>query len=510
VSVCEVNVSAAVVFSGLSPLVVEDVIDEEQRIVVLTRTPSGPAACPGCGAGSVRVHGYHRRTVADVPLDGRPVTVEVRVRRLVCLTPDCCNTFREQVPGVLERYQRRTTRLTRQVRSVVRELAGRASVRPLAALAVRLSRHTAIRVLMRIPLPQTTVPRVLGVDDFALLRRHRYASVVIDADTHQRIDVLPDRKSDTLANWLREHPGVEIVVRDGSTTYAEAVRRALPAARQASDRWHLWHGLAQVAEKAVAAHSACWAKAGPKRQLLTREQTTLERWRAIHSLLDQGVGLLDCSRRLGLSLNTVKRYARVPEPDRLRRPPQYRACLVDGYRDHLRARRAAEPGVPVLRLFEEIKALGYTGGLNLLYKYVNQGRLDSDRITPSPRRVTRWLLTRPTNLSEGRRAHLDELLAACPEMTALAQVVREFAQLMGERRGADLDCWIKQVREAGLIELEPFLTGLDQDHDAAVTGLTLPYSNGPCEGVNTKTKLIKRQMYGRAGFPLLRHRILLA
>jgi transposase len=78
--------------------VVEDVIDEEQRILVLTRTPSGPAACPGCGAGSVRVHGYHRRTVADVPLDGRPVTVEVRVRRLVCLTPDCCNTFVNRCP----------------------------------------------------------------------------------------------------------------------------------------------------------------------------------------------------------------------------------------------------------------------------------------------------------------------------------------------------------------------------------------------------------------------------
>ncbi len=91
----------------------------------------------------------------------------------------------------------------------------------------------------------------------------------------------------------------------------------------------------------------------------------------------------------------MKRYSRVPEPQRLRRPPQYRACLVDPYRDHLRARRAAEPGVPVLRLLAEITALGYTGGQNLLYRYINQARLDGDRITPSPRRVTRWILTRP-------------------------------------------------------------------------------------------------------------------
>lgn len=497
------------VFSGLAPLVIERVDAAGEKIVVRARTSVGPVACPDCGRESARVQSYHQRTVADLPLDGRPVTVHVRVRRLLCATTDCRTTFREQVAGVLERYQRRTARLRTVVWAAVRELAGRASQRLLAALRIRLSRHTAIRSLLRIPLPPRTVPRVVGIDDFALRRRHRYATVVIDADSHQRVDVLPDRKSDTLAEWLRDHPGAEIVVRDGSTTYAEAVRRAVPSARQVSDRWHLWHGLTRVAEKLVAAHSACWASAGPQRQALTREHTTLERWHAIHDLLKHGVGLLDCSRRLGLALNTVKRYARVPEPQRLRRPPQYRACLVDDYRDHLRARRAAEPGVPVQRLFAEITTLGYTGSLNLLYKYINQGRLSGDRITPPPRRLTRWLLTTPANLSTGKRAHLEQLLASCPEMTALAQAVRDFAGLMTDRRGTELDDWIKQVRDAKLIELEPFLTGLEQDHDAVIAGLTLPYSNGPIEGINTKTKLIKRQMYGRASFPLLRHRILL-
>ncbi len=236
----------------------------------------------------------------------------------------------------------------------------------------------------------------------------------------------------------------------------------------------------------------------------------MERWHAVHDLLDQGVGLLDCARRLGLALNTVKRYARASEPDQLRRPPYYRACLVDPFRDHLRQRRTEQPGIPVLHLFHEIKALGYTGGLNLLHKYLNQPRAESDRICPSPRRLTSWIMSRPTDLPAGRRAHLDELVGACPEMTDLARLVGEFAAILIERRGGDLDEWMKQVREAGLTELGPFLRGLDQDHDAAVAGLTVPYSNGPIEGVNTKTKLIKRQMYGRASFQLLRHRILLA
>ena len=145
---------AAVVFSGLSPLVAEDVVDDGGEVVVWPRTPDDPAACPGCGAGSARVHGYHWRRLADLPLDGRPVIVNVQFRRLVCPTAGCRNTFREQVAGVLERYQRRTTRLTCQAQSVVRELAGQAGARLLDQLSVRLSRNTAVRVLLGIPLPQ--------------------------------------------------------------------------------------------------------------------------------------------------------------------------------------------------------------------------------------------------------------------------------------------------------------------------------------------------------------------
>jgi transposase len=507
----DVDELVGTVFSGLSPLVIEEVADQGERILIRARTPVGAVACPGCEALTERVHGYHERVVADVPVDARRVVLRVRVRRLVCPTRGCRQTFREQIPGVLERYQRRTPRLATQIGAVVKELAGRAGARLLSTLAVIISRHTALRILLGLPPPRRPTPRVLGVDDFALRRSRQYATILIDAETHQRVDVLHDRKADTLEAWLRNHPGVQIVCRDSSATYAEAIRRALPTAVQIADRWHLWHNLAEAVGKEVAAHSVCWAKAGPPPHDGPQAATTRERWQQIHALLDKGVGLLECGRRLNLSLNTIKRYARATEPDRLVRAPKYRPTLVDPYRDHLRQRREQNPATAILHLFHEIRNLGYTGSLNLLHKYINQGRVESDRPAVSPRRLTSYLLTHPEHRGQRQQTLFESLTTTCPEMTALTSLIPSFAALLqpATANAERLTDWIGAARQEDLPHLHAFTRGLDRDRDAVDAALTLPHHNGTTEGVNNKTKLLKRQMYGRAGFTLLRHRILL-
>lgn len=500
-----------VVFSGLSALSIEGVEDAGDLIVVRASTRGDAVACPSCGTPTGRVHAFHERIPADVPVDGRRVLVRLRVRRMRCPVAECPRqTFREQVPGVVERYQRRTVRLGHQIRFVVRELAGRASARLLPAIGIAVGRDTAVRVLLGIPLPDREVPRVLGIDDFALRRCHDYATVVIDADTGTRVDVLPGRGAQVVAQWLRAHPGVEVVCRDGSTAYAQAVRDALPHAIQVADRWHLWHGLCDAAGREVAAHSACWASATGLREGKLAE-TTLQRWQQIHALLDAGVGLLDCSRRLGLAMNTVKRYARAATPQRIQRVPKYRACMVDPYRDHLRVRREQQPGIGATALLGEIRALGYTGSHNLLVRYLNQGRHLDEHRHLSSRRATRLLLTRPENLTDQQQQRLQALTAACPEMTALADLVRSFAALLTphEDNPARLAAWATAARKADLPHVRSFARGIDQDIDAVTAAITLLHHNGRTEGVNTKTKLLKRQMYGRAGFALLRHRILL-
>ena len=207
----------------------------------------------------------------------------------------------------------------------------------------------------------------------------------------------------------------------------------------------------------------------------------------VHDLTDRGTGLLECSRRLGLSLNTVKRYARAAEPERIIRAPRYRATMVDPYRDHLRARRAADPAVPVWRLLAEIRSQGYPGSMNLLYRYITQGRVEADRPHLSPRRVALLLLTRPDALSGSQQALLGELTAACPEMTSLASLIRSFAALLrpDPANQAGLGQWARAARAADLPNLHacpragPGHPGRDRGTANMIYALTYRTDNAP-------------------------------
>jgi transposase len=302
---------------------------------------------------------------------------------------------------------------------------------------------------------------------------------------------------------------VQVVCRDGSAAYAEAIRAGAPQALQVSDRWHLWANLAKAVEKTVIAHSQCW-RDGPIRPDQPLDERTRERHQAVHALLNEGHGLPESARRLGWALNTVKRYARAASANDLKRPPRYRDTLVDPFRDHLRRRRAEHPDVPVTRLLNEIGNSGYTGSANLLVRYLNQGRADTVRTPPSPRRLVSWQMTKPGDLPAHHQEHLRDLRTICAHLSVLAERVGQFADLLTGRRGDDLDAWMTTVDTDDLPALHGFVHGLRKDRAAVVAGLTLPYSNGPIEGSNTKVKFLKRQMYGRTGFDLLRQRILLA
>ncbi|GAA2245335.1 hypothetical protein GCM10010430_28980 [Kitasatospora cystarginea] len=240
----DANELVGTAFFGLSPLVVEDVADEGEEIRVVARTQDGPVPCPACGEPTDRVHGFHHRTVTDVPADARdgaraPAGLP-GTRLPPADVPRAGAQSAETLPAPDEPPYYATRRCGEGV-------SGPGPARLLEVLAAPASRSTSLRMLLRMPLPARRVPRILGVDDFALRRRRRYATVLIDAETGERIDVLPGRDTDALETWLHENLSVEIVCRDGSGAYGEAVRRALPEAVQVNDRWHIWRNLCEAA-----------------------------------------------------------------------------------------------------------------------------------------------------------------------------------------------------------------------------------------------------------------------
>jgi transposase len=517
----------------LAGVVVQRVELVEGVVRIEARPRVSWACCPRCGLASGRVHGWYERTLADAAIGGRQVVIRLRVRRFRCGNADCAaRTFVEQVAGLTVRHGRKTPLLVEMLRHIAVAVAGRAGSRLARLLGVVASRSTLLRLVMAIPDPPVGTPRVLGVDDFALRRGQNYGTILIDCQTGVPLEMLAGRDGKPLADWLGAHPGVEVICRDRSGAYADGARAGAPAAVQVADRFHLWANLAKAVERCVAAHRCCLHEPDPQPQAGASPEPSVsesslvepdptgpfaERARrnhqTVHRLLAEGHQLRAIARHLGWGRHTVQRYARAASwqemvHGRWQRP---RASILDAFKPHLHQRLDAGCG-NILELFREIQALGYTGSYSTVRDYLHDRRPARPPLPPPPptvREVTNWLTRRPDTLTDSERLRVADLTGRCPELRAAHGYVRAFATMLTHLTGHDLPQWIDEVHAAQLPGLSSFAHGLRNDLDAVIQGLTSPYNSGPVEGRVNHIKMIKRQMFGRAGLPLLRKRVLL-
>ena len=259
---------------------------------------------------------------------------------------------------------------------------------------------------------------------------------------------------------------------------------------------------------------------GRERALVSR---TLERHAAVHDLLRDGHTQRETARILELDPSTVSRFAREPDPAALLVKATGRDSKLDPFKHHIN-QRWNQGITDAAVLHAGLAAQGWTGSVQAVRRYVRQFRTADGRTTaartghpapaapppPKTRQITRWLLTRPGSLDAEDQAQLAAVTASCPHLDALAGHIRSFAGMMTHRQGLlALEDWLTRVEADDQPQLHSFASGIRRDQEAVTAGLALPYSSAAMEGNVNKIKMIKRQMYGRAAFPLLRKRVIL-
>ena len=529
---CPGPVDLSVLLPHLAGVIIEEVAVAAGLLLVLARARAGTSACPKCGTVSGRVHSRYQRRLSDAAIGGQQVEIRLAVRRFFCPDTGCgSKTFAEQVDGLTSRYARKTPLLSSVLSRIAVALAGRAGSRLAAGLGAPASRQVMLRLVMAAPDPEAPAPRVLGVDDFAVRRGQHYGTLLIDIETGAPLDLIEGRDAQPLAGWLAGHPGVEIICRDRASAFAEGARTGAPDAVQVADRFHLWQNLAKAAEKCVAAHRACLADPEPPPAAQgeappeavpadagTPELTGKFAERArrnhalVHALRAEGRSIREITRHLGWGHHTVQRYDRAATWEELvdGRWKGPRPSKLDPFKPYLDQHADGRHG-SFTRLFREVKALGYNGSYPVVRDYLSH-RAARAALPPAPptvRDVTSWLCRRPDTLTEDEQAKLKAILDRCPELQAASGQVRGFATMITDLTGQDLPQWMADAREAALPGISSFAKGLEHDLDAVTQGLTTPWSSGPVEGRVNHIKMIKRQMFGRAGLPLLRKRVLL-
>jgi transposase len=517
-------------------LVLKNIVRSESKFILYVSARQA-AICPSCGRVSRSRHSSYVRRLQDLPWQGQTVEILLSAGRYRCRHRDCPRKiFTERLPLVAPSYSRHTTRLAEVVRLVGYAVGGLPGQRLLERLAVCVSDDTVIRRIKTRPAnPAVSTVHHLGVDDWAWRKGQDYGTILVDLDRRQGIDLLADRSSELFRAWLESHEGVTLIARDRSGAYAEAASLGAPEAQQVADRFHLLLNLSAAVERAFEERSRQLLLPPPgfsedavqtptevpdigaaaiaqQERKMQRRQRRLLRYQQVVELYRQGHSAMAISRALQIERKTVRRWLRAGQfPER--KPPQRRPAKVREFAEHLQ--RRWEGGChDATTLFHEIRQLGYRGGRSMVAQFVAGWRKSGKTGDPGcPQRIAprqaAILAGRPADrLSASQQFVLERLALECPDSVRIRRMCLDFREALFSGESNQLRQWIERVKRSEIGALVRFAWGLTKDLRAVSAAVDTTWSSGQVEGQINRLKMLKRQMYGRAGFTLLRARVL--
>lgn len=492
---------------------------DDDRTTITVRSSSQSSFCPACGEESLRVHSRYQRRIADLPLAGTPVHLICGVRRFRCAARQCGQKiFTEQfAAGALAPWARRTGRLDGLVHHLALALGGR----PAASLARRLrlpvSNDTLLRVVRRRGCAARPAPNVIGIDDWAWRRNHRYGTIICDLERRKPISLLPDREPATAQAWLTAQPQITVVARDRGGAYARAAAKALPHAVQVADRWHLMENASHAfldavrrsmrqIRRSVGAMTINPALLTAAERLqyegyLHREETNA----AVLAEAREGVSIKEIVRRTGHSRGLVRRILRGERSDVFR----VRESSLETHLPWL-DQQWAEGSRNGADLWRRVRSRGFRGSLRVVTEWASRRRqaerVDAESLhrVPSARTIARLMTTGRDTLSRAETVTVAAVEAGVPTLVEARAVVEGFHEMIRHKREGDLTPWIERGRGSLVAS---FANGIARDVSAVRAAIVTSWSNGQTEGQITKLKLVKRQMYGRGKLDLLEARV---
>lgn len=468
-------------------------------LIISATSQTKKAQCPVCQTESKARHSTYVRKPKGLPFGKFSVRFHLKMLRFFCHDPDCPKvTFAEQLPQIVLPHAQRTTSVIDLLRAIAFETSAESVSRISRHLNMETSPDTILRILRSTSLPERLAPRVLGVDDWAIRRGQNYGTILVDLETHRPVDLLRGRSAETLKEWLKANPGVQIISRDRSKEYKAAIDDVLPEAIQVVDRWHLYHNLRERLER-ILRNRPSQTKDQANKPTSKRQK----RFDYVKYLHAKGYSTRTIARVLEMSRGTVIKYIEVDHlPDWKTKKPT--KSQLDRFDYYLR-KRWREGCRDTTQLWNELQKLGYEGGRKQLHRYLRRYR---EKWKPSPRHIAWLFMKAPEDLDDEEGDFLAELLGQNNMLKKIHKLSQGFIEMLSNQEVDQFDSWLVNSEECGVKIFENFAAGIRADYDGVKNALSYSWSNGQTEGQVTRLKMIKRQMYGRANFDLLRIRVL--
>lgn len=519
-------------------LILDRVERESDRFRLRVHVEQQPS-CPVCGEVSLSKHSVYSRRLQDFPWQGVAVELWATIGRFRCRNSSCPRkVFCERLPGIVRTYGRQTERASEIVRLIGYVAGGLPGQRLLARLSIATSDDTVLRRVREQPTEASAAPIYnLGVDDWAWRKGQDYGTMLVNLDFHRVVDLLPDRCAESLSTWLKQHPEIVTISRDRCGLYAEGATLGAPQSQQVADRFHLFVNLTATMERVLEERSrqltlppieqpaaeppdesVAEVSQEPPRpapaltQSQLRRQRRLERYQQVMALFHSGQSQAAISRALGIGRKTIRRWLRrgdFPE----RKPPHRPPPKVSEFADYLE-QRWNEGCHNAARLYQEIRQKGYTGKRAMVRRFVSGWRKTGKTTSPqAPQRISpkhaAILVTRPADkISDQQLQLLNRIETQCPDVIDLRKISLGFRAAIVADDSQQLRRWIEAAKHSEFGAVVRFAYGLLKDISAVAAAVDTPWSTGQVEGQINRLKMIKRQMYGRAGFELLRARVL--